>query len=226
MKKLVAKYTINGKITLLTGLHIGGSKSDYEIGGVDNLVIKTKNKMPYIPGSSLKGKLRSLLAKKRGWLTIEEEEEPLTEIFGHSGSNNKKGEVAQLLVRDCFLENKDETDNEKFLEEKTENSVDRKTGTASNPRDTERVVAGTGFKLDMIYDEYEEDGKLKTNEHFKELKQGFLLLMDDYIGGSGSRGYGKIKIEGVKIKKKNIINSSYENDKEFIIEDLLSHKFD
>jgi len=66
--KLLGKIIIKGTIETLTGLHIGGSKSSLNIGGVDNNVIKTVKGKPYIPGSSLKGKLRSLLAKKAGSL--------------------------------------------------------------------------------------------------------------------------------------------------------------
>ena len=62
--KLRGKLFINGKIRALTGLHIGGSKTDAAIGDIDNSVIKTSEGIPYIPGSSLKGKVRSLLEKK------------------------------------------------------------------------------------------------------------------------------------------------------------------
>lgn len=53
---------LRGKIEALTGLHIGGSKEKMQIGGVDLVVIRNpSNQYPYIPGSSLKGKLRHLL---------------------------------------------------------------------------------------------------------------------------------------------------------------------
>ena len=66
--KLLGKIIIKGKLTTLTGLHLGGSKSSLNIGGIDNNVIKDAKGKPYIPGSSIKGKLRSLLAKAEGSL--------------------------------------------------------------------------------------------------------------------------------------------------------------
>ena len=59
--RLQGKYIIQGKIKVLTGLHIGGPTTGLNIGGVDNIVIKDAKGKPYIPGSSLKGKMRSLL---------------------------------------------------------------------------------------------------------------------------------------------------------------------
>ncbi|WP_333888123.1 type III-A CRISPR-associated RAMP protein Csm3 [Clostridium sp.] len=61
--KLYGKVFINGKILLKTGLTIGGDKSSIEIGGIDNNVIKNSNGEPFIPGSSIKGKMRSLVEK-------------------------------------------------------------------------------------------------------------------------------------------------------------------
>lgn len=62
--KLVAQLIIQGEIELLTGLRIGGSETGLSIGGVDNVVIRNATDgKPYIPGSSLKGKMRCLLEK-------------------------------------------------------------------------------------------------------------------------------------------------------------------
>ena len=57
MEKLIKKIRVSAVIELLTGLHIGGSGDNIEIGGIDNPVIKiaTRDNQPYIPGSSLKG---------------------------------------------------------------------------------------------------------------------------------------------------------------------------
>lgn len=70
MAKLNFKLLITGDITVKSGLHIGGSEVDLDIGGIDKEVIKVKqgsDKVPYIPGSSLKGKLRSLIARSKGY---------------------------------------------------------------------------------------------------------------------------------------------------------------
>lgn len=223
MKKLTAKYIITGKIEVVTGLHIGGSKNDYEIGGVDNIVIKTNKKQPYIPGSSLKGKLRSLLAREHGWLSVDEDKPPITEIFGSSGDNHNEGEVAQLLVRDAIITPTKETDPKKLVEEKTENRIDRKTGKAEHPRDMERVPVESTFDFEMVYDEYSlENGEPKSLEHLAELQKAFHLLMDDYLGGSGSRGYGKVKFNNVVIEKRSIKDGIYQRDGEILTEDFIN----
>ena len=68
MKQLIKKIKIQTSITLVTGLHIGGSSENVEIGGIDSPVIKlgTRENQPYIPGSSLKGKMRCLLEQAAG----------------------------------------------------------------------------------------------------------------------------------------------------------------
>ena len=64
--KLVRIYTITGTIETVTGLHIGAGKDSIEIGGMDNPVIKHPHTGEhYIPGSSLKGKVRSLRSEER-----------------------------------------------------------------------------------------------------------------------------------------------------------------
>src|SRR5450755_2562901 len=64
--KLIGKLLLEGDITCQTGLHIGAGKGSLEIGGADNPVVKDAFGLPYIPGSSLRGKLRSLLEQSSG----------------------------------------------------------------------------------------------------------------------------------------------------------------
>ena len=82
--KLRGKIIFRGKISTQTGLHIGGSKASLKIGGMDNEVLKTIDNKPYIPGSSLKGKLRSLLAKAEGSLFFSEKEKVKEELCADS----------------------------------------------------------------------------------------------------------------------------------------------
>ncbi len=204
--KLQEKITITGTITTVTGLHIGGSKSTIEIGGMDNVVIKTPKGVPFIPGSSLKGKLRSLLVKKNS-NSVNEHEDPIEiqKLFGYPGRNKdeknqgKEPQISRLIFRDSFL-NEEQFNNTfknaslatNFSEEKYENIIDRKSGKAQHPRQMERVPAGAVFDFEIIMDIYEDDDKDKMLE---KLKQAFALLEDDYLGGSGTRGYGKVKID-------------------------------
>ena len=217
--KLEEKIRITGTITTITGLHIGGSKNTMQIGGLDNTVIKTPNGVPYIPGSSLKGKMRSLLVKKISD-SKNEHDDPIEiqMLFGYQGRNRdeskniqeKEPQISRLIFRDAYLnETKiQETFKESslatdFTEEKYENVIDRKSGKAQHPRQMERVPSGAVFDFEIIMDIYEGDDK---DEMLKMLEQAFALLEDDYLGGSGTRGYGKVKIE-YKISEPKI----YEN---------------
>jgi len=200
--KLISKSIITGTITLQTGLHIGGSKSSLDIGGLDSPVIKNPLGVPYIPGSSLKGKLRSLIAAKLNGASKESEDEPIVKkLFGFAGKTRDDGEATRLIVRDADLDEKEFEEKfkkeevileTKFTQEKAENSIDRKSGKAANPRFIERVPAGAVFNFELVLNNYEGDS---TKDFIDLIKQGFDLLEDDYIGGSGTRGYGKVKIQ-------------------------------
>lgn len=205
--KLVKKIIYTGTITLKTGLHIGGSNSAMNIGGPDKFVVRNSmNGVPYIPGSSLKGKMRALIEISEGC------SEPSSDPESTSGSlfgvavNNKIGKASRLIVRDCELiteipddpnYNFDNTDLP-YTEAKTEANIDRVTSVA-NPRTFERVPAGAKFNLNMVLNVFdgEEEQKLKET-----LKRAIELLEDDYLGGSGSRGYGQVKIEYTEEDKK------------------------
>lgn len=203
---LKGKLLITGTIKVKTGLAIGGNKSGIDIGALDNPVIKYKkgNKsLPYIPGSSLKGKLRALLAKVAG--TKDENADKklqgtdsqfkhLAVVFGYAPDKEdlSRGE-ALLKVRDCFL---GKNAIEDLTEEKMENSINRITGKA-NPRPLERVLPDTVFDLDLCLDVYNEDD---AKEHLKLLDLAFQLLNQDYLGGGGSRGNGRVEAE-LRIKE-------------------------
>lgn len=192
---MLAKIEISGTLEVVTGMHIGGSSAFSAIGAVDSPVVKdTRTNQPMIPGSSLKGKMRSLLAKRYNEFKAEkpdDDAECLTDLFGSA----KKGQVktSRLLFTDMFLENMDELKRAGLTgatEVKFENSISRATAVA-NPRQIERVVRGAVFPLQLIY-EVEDEGKMISD--FKILKEGFELLEYDYLGGNGSRGYGRVKI--------------------------------
>lgn len=205
--KLTGKVIITGKILVKTGLHIGGSKSSLDIGGVDLNVIKTPKGLPIIPGSSLKGKLRTMLAKKEGSEDVKEDSEKIKRIFGDSGDKNRSGQFTKLMVRDAYLDEKHFKENflgieldYEFSEVKWENTIDRKTGKAEHPRQIERVPAGAVFNFEMVYDVYNNDYK----EDIETIIESMHLLCDDYLGGHGSRGYGKILFRDVKFELRNI----------------------
>lgn len=212
--KLIGKIFISGQIKAETGLHIGGSKIILDIGGIDLNVIKTVEGVPFIPGSSLKGKLRSLLARESGSVDVNKDSEVIKEIFGDAPTkgNNQTGKITRLLVRDALINEdiKSKLINREgefselefdYTETKWENTIDRKSGTAQHPRQLERVPAGSLFDFELVYNEYDDN---KTDAHLTEIRKAMRLLEDDYLGGSGSRGYGKVKFENVKYERKTI----------------------
>jgi CRISPR-associated protein Csm3 len=179
-----------------------------DIGGMDSPVIKTPLGVPYIPGSSLKGKIRTLLTKSLNGAEKESDDtDIIRKMFGCA--DKVKGEITRLIFRDAWLDKEDFEktfiDNNAILETshtegKWENKIDRKKGKAENPRQLERVPAGTKFSFEIVADIYEGDDK---EEMVSTLKNGFTLLQDDYLGGSGTRGYGKVNITITSEQPKN-----------------------
>ena len=189
MSKLDKKIRINTTIELITGLHIGGSSDNVEIGGIDNPVIKiaTKDNQPYIPGSSLKGKMRCLLEQIAGSAEVGGNG-VINNLFGYSKSN----QPSKLIVRDAMLQkesaeklrNCDNLDMP-YTEGKWENVIHRVNGTAEHPRQTERIPAGVSFDVEFIINVWDDD---KAKDFVTLLKRGINALENDYLGGSGSRG--------------------------------------
>ena len=203
MEKLVKKIKFQTSITLLTGLHIGGSSDNVEIGGIDNPVIKlaTKENQPYIPGSSLKGKMRCLLEQAAGSPNVGLDEK-VNNLFGISENaklNIKDNKPSKLIVRDAMLTEESKTfllgcDNldMPYTENKWENVIDRTKGVAEHPRQSERVPGGAVFDAEFILNIWDDD-KEEGKELIELFEKGIRLLENDYLGGSGSRGYGQIK---------------------------------
>lgn len=208
MKQLKYKVKISTKLTLLSGLHIGGGDSGIEIGGIDSPVIKigTKEMQPYIPGSSLKGKMRCLLEQIYGIDEIGggtnnsekgekgEKCKEINNLFGYSMDNMP----SKIIVRDSYL-TKESVELLKncdldmpFTESKSENTIDRVNGTAT-PRQIERVPAGVSFDVEFIINVWDNDDEKKLIDL---LKEGIRAIENDYLGGSGSRGYGQVEFKG------------------------------
>lgn len=187
---MYAKIQITGEIELKTGMHIGGSSAYAAIGAVDSPIVKdTRSNLPMLPGSSLKGKMRALLAREYNDAVCEPDNdaECLTRLFGCA----KNGQYSRVLISDMILSNEDELRQhglQSLTEIKFENTINRMTAVAT-PRQIERAVRGSKFPLDIMYEAENED---EIVEDMKILSEGFKLLQYDYIGGSGSRGYGKI----------------------------------
>ncbi len=223
--KLEEIVEISGELELLTGLHIGAGNDNIEIGGMDNPVVRDPlTNEPYIPGSSIKGKMRMLLELYTGLInskggaldygTVSEVEDEklknegmtLLKLFGVSGSESENVEeglgVTRLSFYDIRLTDSSREElKEKvgalMTEEKTEVRVNRITGTGEHPRHTERVPAGAKFKFRLLLKLFEGDSE---EDFLKMLKNGLRLLELDSLGGSGSRGYGKIRFNNLKMR--------------------------
>ncbi|MEK6590855.1 MAG: type III-A CRISPR-associated RAMP protein Csm3 [Nitrospinota bacterium] len=218
--KLTEIKKLKGKIVLKSGLHIGSGNMEMHIGGTDSPVIKHPHTLePYIPGSSLKGKVRSLLEMESGLMIysngnpvsskdlckaevteqMKKGGEAILKIFGSSGADKDDESMfgpTRVSFADCYLDDdwrKKAKDNRWLLtEEKSENVINRIKGTAEHPRFIERVPEGAKFKFLLTFKILqEEDGKLFDNVLLKGLK----LLEMDALGGNGSRGYGRIEFE-------------------------------
>lgn len=197
---MYSKIQISGTIEVVTGMHIGGSEAFAAIGAIDSPVMKDSiTNLPMIPGSSLKGKMRTLLAKKYNEKPVkpEDDAENITRLFGSSKSNkDRKVAASRVLFSDMVLSNEQELRDKEvagLTEVKFENTIIRTTAIA-NPRQIERVIRGAKFDLDIIYEATEENDIV---EDMELLAEGMKLLQYDYIGGHGSRGYGKIKFTDV-----------------------------
>ncbi|MFC0322773.1 type III-A CRISPR-associated RAMP protein Csm3 [Gallibacterium melopsittaci] len=216
--KLQNIIEIKATLVLKTGLHIGAGDSEMHIGGIDNSVIKNPiTGLPYIPGSSLKGKIRSLLEWRSGAvqsnpLTLKEATgdnaeavKNILRLFGISGDvKNQEQQVSEIGVSrlafwDCeFTEAwKKRLNDENLLatEAKSENTIDRITSTAGHPRQMERVPAGAEFSFKVTLRQFEDD----PDQLPELLLKGLRLLELDSLGGSGSRGYGKVEFKDLTI---------------------------
>ena len=195
---MYSKIRITGVLETKTGMHIGGSSAFSAIGAVDSPVIKdVRNGKPMVPGSSLKGKIRTLLAKKYNVAVVnpDNDAECIRRVFGSAKKDkDNKVHASKIIVSDMFLMNEDEIRNrgiESFTEVKFENSINRATAVA-NPRQIERAIQGLQFGIDMIY-EVDNGKEDEVIDDIKLLAEGMKMLEYDYLGGSGSRGYGKVQ---------------------------------
>ena len=200
---MYSKIKITGTINVETGMHIGASDGFSVIGAVDSPVAKDAvSRIPYIPGSSLKGKIRSLVAKAYSDSGIapkfNDQDDKVTRLFGAGAGNNNHPKPSRLIFSDMIMENIEELKKngvEDGTEVKEENTINPITAEA-NPSQIERVVRGAKFPLTIIYNA-EKEHEEEMLEDIETVALGLKLLSYDYIGGHGSRGYGRVTIDNV-----------------------------
>lgn len=218
--QLTKVHVLHAELVCRSGVHIGASDSEMHIGGIDNAVVKHPiTQEPYIPGSSIKGKVRSLLEWRSGFVSNgplgwrdyvnshSDKVLAILKLFGVGGqvltdAQAKEIGPTRLSLWDCSLLpewiSSVRTSEGSYTEVKTENSIDRIAGTAKNPRQTERVPADARFDFKVTVKVLDDENLLDT------LLAGLKLLELDGIGGSVSRGYGKVKFEKLSLDGKNI----------------------
>lgn len=227
--KLDKIYNFDGEIKCITGLMIGGYSGSVQIGGVDNPIIRNPiTNLPYIPGSSIKGKMRSLYELSQGSYSNDGSPHSFKEgkcdkegslctictLYGTTADTKKIGPT-RLLVRDSklTLESKEKLEKLRaktgmnYSEIKSENFINRLKVSAM-PRQMERIPAGVTFNLNFVIRIFSVDNE---EDILKTFKQSLTLLEMDSLGGSGSRGYGKVEI---KLKKYTYSNSEEKSEGE------------
>ena len=196
---MYGKLEITGDIEVVTGMHIGTGGEFAAIGAVDSPVIRdTITNLPIIPGSSLKGKLRSMLARQYSPKAdkADKDDEKIKRLFGSADKSSKKNPASRLIFSDMHISNMDELREKNIIlptETKFENTINRLSGVA-NPRQIERTIRGCEYDMEIVYNLSDE---AEAKEDVALLSEAMQLLKYDYIGGHGSRGYGKIAFKDV-----------------------------
>ena len=201
------KLIIRCELEVLTGMHIGGTDIFSAIGAVDSPVIRDSHSgLPIVPGSSLKGKLRALLAQSLNERAVSDhnsDDERILRLFGSS----KPIRASRLQFSDCFMTNADKLKNVGVTEIKSENTISRADSTA-NPRQIERVIPGALFDVVITYNFIDAE---TADEDLRLLAKAMKLLEVDYLGGHGSRGSGR-----VKLKNFSVDNLDIDDDKQYV----------
>lgn len=196
--KLKRKIIIKADLKVLTGMHIGGSNAYSAIGTPDSPVIRSAlDGRPIVPGSSLKGKLRTLLASvidnDYQYKDPSKDDDKIKRLFGASASKDSENtELSKLQFADAYVK----TNQKELTEIKFENNISRGNCTA-NPRQIERVVPGVVFETVIVYQETNPE---ETEEDLKNLAKGMRLLQYDYLGGHGTRGYGRVSFKNISVE--------------------------
>lgn len=192
---MYTKIIIQFDLEVKTGMHIGGSSTFSAIGAVDSPVIRDSlTGRPIVPGSSLKGKLRTLLARSYAkdiekMPEFKNDNEVILRMFGSTSARSR------LQFADAFVSNADRLKAVGLTEVKFENTIDR-TSSQANPRQIERVNAGTVFAETIVYDAADPQ---QMEQDLQELARAMKLLQMDYLGGHGSRGSGRVSLKNFRV---------------------------
>lgn len=197
---MYGKILIRCDLIVCTGMHIGGSSAFSAIGAVDSPVVRDPyTGLPIVPGSSLKGKLRTLLARSlcqdiENMPDLSADDARILRLFGSAEPVRR----SRLQFADAFLTNAEALSSKgvRVTEVKTENTISRANAQAP-PRQIERVIAGAVFGVSIVYDVTDP---AQVEEDLALLAKGMKLLQMDYLGGHGSRGSGRVSLKNFALK--------------------------
>lgn len=197
---MYGKILIRCDLEVCTGMHIGGSSAFSAIGAVDSPVVRDPyTGLPIVPGSSLKGKLRTLLARSlcqdiENMPDLSADDARILRLFGSAEPVRR----SRLQFADAFLTNAEALSSKgvRVTEVKTENTISRANAQAT-PRQIERVIAGAVFGVSIVYDVTDP---AQVEEDLALLAKGMKLLQMDYLGGHGSRGSGRVSLKNFALK--------------------------
>ena len=227
--KLIGKLILEGELHCQTGLHIGAGKGSLEIGGADNPVVKDSHGRPYVPGSTLRGRVRSLLeqatgaaipselvylSKRKGQeVRIHQSDRPDDEIcvlFGRSPGRMEKvggGDLdsshatpARLAVFDAPLVNESITP-------QMREALDDELTEVKSENAIDRITSQANPRtLERVPAGARFKVRMVLDLLCPEdavlpalLVQGLRLLEDDTLGGGGSRGSGRVSFGDLKL---------------------------
>lgn len=226
----LATMLLKGRIRVVTGLHIGAGSDTIEIGGMDNPIIRRPDTgEPYVPGSSIKGKMRSLIEwhlvpermidgsgrrKPGDPCTCGRMDCPSCVVFGVSANGGEAEAIergpTRIAVRDAFLTDKWRSEfgrgERDLVEAKNENSINRVTA-AANPRPIERVVPDVEFDLEIAYRVFDRDGDAGAFDRDlfnRVVLKGLALIESDSLGGGGSRGNGRVRFVDLTVDGESV----------------------
>ncbi len=231
--RLIGKLILEGELQCETGLHIGAGKGSLEIGGADNPVVKDAFGMPYIPGSSLRGKLRSLLEQATGVAV------PAELVY----LSKRKGQEVRIHQSDrpddeiCLLFGRNPGRMEKFGGDSLDNAnaTPARLSIFDAPLIADSITAQMRENLDDELTEVKSENaidritsqanprtleRVPAGARFRirmvldvmceadqvlpaRLFEGLRLLEDDALGGGGSRGSGRVRFSGLKLTWRN-----------------------
>lgn len=228
-RNIIGKIQMIGKIKCLTGLHIGASKENLEIGAIDASVVRDPiTREPYIPGSSIKGKLRALLEKAlaikleimgtqkrrnigtRGnpvYIHVCTDAEdaqkcPICRLFGSTGSDGGRNYPSRIIVRDAYLtrESSEELSQIDTGLQFTEWKFENAIDRVTSSANPRQIErVPRGAEFEFEI-VYNVEEKETLRDDLDNLHLVIELLKMDSLGGHGSRGYGKVAIEFESIK--------------------------